>query len=139
MNTNRIKADIKNAKRILTDEDCTEYDVDMAAYHIQQAIEKSLKYYLHDIYGEDDTTRRFRTHDIATLIGRCEEYELSIDGDLKHLAEDITEWEACCRYDGDVAADKETAEKALTLAEELYEKIEKTEKQPTALNNEDKA
>ena len=60
MNLNRIKADILTAKNNLSpvgNPTNDEYLYDISAYHAQQAVEKILKYILHDIYGVDDTQK----------------------------------------------------------------------------------
>ena len=71
MNIKKAETDIAIARSILSKGDISEYEYDAAAYHIQQAIEKSLKYYLSNVYGEDETRTAFKTHKIGTLLARC--------------------------------------------------------------------
>ena len=78
MNIKRIEADIQTAKYNISDSNNPtndEFLYDIAAYHTQQAIEKTLKYYLHNVYGEDDTSKPFRTHNISTLLLKINKYD----------------------------------------------------------------
>lgn len=66
----RSEADIYAARILISPVGNPTYDegiYDIAAYHVQQAIEKELKYLLHDIYGADDNSRSFRTHDLSDV------------------------------------------------------------------------
>lgn len=62
------KADLKYANFGLT-QGSDEVDVNYAAYHVHQAIEKILKGLL-ELNGENMATRRYRTHDIGFLLSR---------------------------------------------------------------------
>lgn len=46
----RIETDLKQAKYIINDTESNDFDIDLASYLIQQSIEKTLKYILHNIY-----------------------------------------------------------------------------------------
>jgi len=127
MNLKRVKADLDVAKNYASDlgnpkED--EFYYDIAAYHTQQAVEKTLKYVLHDIYGEDDTTRSFKTHNISTLILKVQRYGVKISDDLIDLSADITDWEANARYSSFNVATKNKILKAIALCESLLKDIE---------------
>ncbi len=71
-----------------------EYAVSLAAYHIQQAIEKSLKGLIL-IFGE---TPPF-THDIAKLELRCRQLGADVPEQLEDIADTLTLWESKSRYD----------------------------------------
>lgn len=97
----RSQADIKVAKYLISAQGNPSNDEgirDIAAYHVQQAIEKELKHLLHDLNGVDDTTRRFKTHIIEELIQQAEELDLEIPDYVKEIAFDLSEWEAASRY-----------------------------------------
>ena len=123
----RIRSDIKDANNILKSDDSDEYDIDLASYHVQQAIEKCLKYILHNIYGVDNTTRQFKIHNIGTILDKIEEFEQGFKTthqDIADLASDITNWEASTRYEDDPVSIKEDVEKVLSLAEKLLIEIQ---------------
>ena len=65
------KADLKYANFGLT-EGNDEVDVNYAAYHVHQAIEKIVKGLL-ELCGEDMARRKYRTHDISYLLSRLPE------------------------------------------------------------------
>ena len=97
---------------------------DIAAYHAQQAIEKELKYILHDIFGADDTLRKFKTHFIPDLVSQVEEYNFSVPDDVKDIAYDITEWEASTRYPGGGTSDRNEIAEAIHVFENLAKYVE---------------
>ena len=104
MNIKRIKADLETAKK-LTDASGNptndEYLYDIAAYHTQQAVEKSLKYCRHNVYGEDDTAKRYRTHNISSLLLMISEYDVNFlrdNAEIVKMSDEITGWEASSRY-----------------------------------------
>lgn len=65
-----------------------------AAYHMQQAVEKTIKLKA-DIEGLN-----LWGHDIQELIKKCDDHgiELGIPNDIRAKAEIITQWETECRY-----------------------------------------
>lgn len=140
MNINRIKADIITAENncnniINTKNDLFLYDV--AAYHTQQAIEKELKYILHNIYGEDDTTRRFKTHNISTLLIMIDKYDknfISQHTAIVDCSDEITNWEASSRYGEENIASKDRILEIITEAKELLTEIVQYE---NSLNKDD--
>ena len=129
MNVNRIWSDIETAKHLMSpfgNPTNDEYLYDVAAYHTQQAIEKSIKYFLHDVYGEDDTTREFKTHNLNMLLNRLQDYEPDFNADhpkLIEMAYDITLWEANSRYGDDISAVRSDIEAGIQIAEELYGEV----------------
>lgn len=138
MNINRVIADIEISKRCCRSENNPtndEYFYDAAAYHIQQAIEKELKYILHNIYGMDDKTRSFRTHNISTLLLYLGRYNSDFVQNkcqsLIEMSDTLTSWEASCRYGEDIASTRRDIEKAITIAEDMLTKIQDLEKTVT--------
>ena len=126
MNKSKIKSsqeiasDLQLAKYSLSPEGNPTNDeamINAAAYHTQQATEKLLKFYLRDVYGEDENKKSFWTHNIATLIERLEEHGMEIDDTIKDYSEDLTNWEAGSRYGHSLVADK-------LEIQEVIEKIE---------------
>jgi HEPN domain-containing protein len=63
----RAKVDLKSCKMILENADADELFQDIAAFHIQQAIEKALKFWL-SITGKEPP----KTHDTHVLIENLE-------------------------------------------------------------------
>lgn len=129
MNLNRINADIQTAELNISDTGNPtndEFLYDVAAYHIQQAIEKELKYILHNVYGADETTKRFGTHNISTLLIQVNEYDsnfISSHQDIVENADEITSWEASTRYGEDLVATKDKIKEAIEYAKNLLEEI----------------
>lgn len=130
MNINRIIADIEVAKRCCYSKNNPtndEYFYDVAAYHIQQAIEKELKYILHNVYGMDDTLRSYRTHNISTLMIFLEKYDTDFiqkHQDLVDMTDTITEWEASCRYGENIVSTRRDIEKAISIADHILKEIQ---------------
>lgn len=126
MNISKTAPDIKVAESIINGENSDAYDYDAAGYHIQQAIEKSLKYYLSNVYGENENENRFRTHNIGTLLARCYEHGMTSDDfpeGLSSLADEITLWESGSRYGEETVSDVDDLKTALSYAKELYENV----------------
>lgn len=74
--------------------------IELLAYHSQQAVEKLLKYVLHNLNGVDETESRFKTHNIASLVARVEsETDFIVPDDISDMANILTLWEASSRYD----------------------------------------
>lgn len=134
MNINRVIADIEISKRCCRSENNPtndEYFYDAAAYHIQQAIEKELKYMLHNIYGMDDKPRSFRTHNISTLLlylGRYNpEFVQNKCQNIIEISDVLTDWEASCRYGENIVSTRRDIEKAIIIAEDLLKDIKTLE------------
>lgn len=127
MNINRISADIRTAETLCSsigNPTNDEYIYDLAAYHTQQAVEKCLKYYLHNIYGEDDTTRAFKTHNISTLILMLNKYGYQASNELISMSDELTGWEASSRYGESLISTRDSILKGIHLAKKLYQDIE---------------
>lgn len=128
MNLNRAKADIATAKMgIDANPTNDEYLYDVAAYHAQQAIEKELKYLLHDVYGEDDSTKKFRTHNISQLLLMINQYDPDFaekHSEIVDVSGELTNWEASTRYGQDLVSTREEIVHTFKLAEELLDEID---------------
>ena len=115
----RARTDIHIAMTLLTP-DFNPADDDMitdkAAYHIQQGIEKALKY-----QTEISGCAYKKIHNLIGLIDDAEKTGLAVSNDLKAMAYQISDWEASSRYNDDFSVDKKDLYKAI----ELYEALEK--------------
>lgn len=142
MNIKRIEADITTARNNISENGNPtndEYLYDISAYHTQQAVEKCLKYLLHDVYGEDDTTRQFKTHNISTLLLKLNQYDkdfLSNHQELVEWSDEITSWEASTRYGTDLVATKNKINEVLNYTDTLIEEIKGYEKSQSIEQNE---
>ncbi len=123
----RADADIQMAQYAISPEWNPSNDecmVDMAAFHVQQAIEKALKYLLQTEAGVDEETKGYKTLDITFLIKWTEEVTaFTVPEKLKIMADTITEWESASQYGGSYASMVADIKKAITLYHELREKI----------------
>ena len=117
----RSESDIAIAKLLLSPEGNPTNDeliTDQAAYHVQQAIEKALKYKT-EMMGIEYR----KTHNLVGLISDLEQNGYTIDSNLKSKAAEISGWEAASRYNDDFAAVKSEIESAIEIYENLKEKI----------------
>jgi HEPN domain-containing protein len=141
MNIRRLNTDIvlaRNALSPATNPTNDEYFYDAAGYHIQQAIEKELKHILSDVYGVDENRKRFRTHNISSLILFIAEFDQTFPkrhSDLIEIADELTEWETKCRYNEDLVTTRRSVESALHIAESLLVEIQELDKQKTQAQN----
>ena len=133
MNIDKTRVDLKLADMILKDKDSDPYEIDGAAYHVQQAIEKSFKYYLSNIYGDKEDTKAFKTHSLGILYARCLEHGMK-KGDfpegLLDMLEDISTWEAGARYGEETVSEREDVERAYDMAKEMFDTIKKKNRSP---------
>lgn len=123
MRLERADADIQLAEKLISptwNPTNDELLYDMAAYHTQQGIEKLLKYILHDIYGMDESIRKFRTHKIYDLIAILEEdYSYNVSDKLMEMSIKITDWEAQSRYGDDIVATREDIAAAIQIYHDM--------------------
>ena len=92
---------------------------DIAGYHIQQGIEKELKYILVQECQYKEEELKQIGHDIDALVAKVEsETDIRLSDTLKCMASEITSWEAGTRYGAS----------ALVLVEEINKAIEEFEK-----------
>lgn len=110
----RAESDLRMAKLAMDTGD--EYDLQVAAFHIQQAVEKLLKQVITDC-GESYS----KTHEIAALINKVPAKQTIVSGDtLDSLLRDealLSKWERVTRYDDPYMASRK-------LVAELYNKAE---------------
>lgn len=126
LSSREINADLVLAKYSISPEGNPTNDeaiINEAAYHTQQAIEKYLKFYLRDVYGEDETQKRFQTHNIATLATRLADYGHKVPKEIINNADELTEWEANSRYGHSIVTTKIKIAEMLDLADKLLEDV----------------
>ncbi len=89
--------------------------LDLACYHLQQAIEKLLKKYI-ELSGENYDY----THNITELYLRCTKLGLPENEGLDLMGGTITGWEASSRYGDSFVATSAQIKKASSVYESLY-------------------
>ena len=118
-----IKADIITAKQALAyfDEKHIKDMKNIAAYHLQQAAEKLIKY---QIYKQTSKTndRKMYTHDLIKLMDYAdsEGIVLEIPDYIRDHANRITEWEAESRYDLRFSIRADTLKKTYNVIEDWF-------------------
>lgn len=112
----KAETDIGMARLALTQSD--DYYVLNAAYHVQQAVEKTLKFALEEL-GVDYQ----KTHRISALVKQMPDtQDLLSDEDLEFLEareDSFANWESNVRYDNDYMASRRLVSKVLDFAEQL--------------------
>ncbi len=96
----------------------------VAAYHLQQAVEKILKYQIYKSGIRIDNHRMHR-HDIRMLLDYAEEENVQMivpDYVQKH-ANSITEWEAGSRYDIGFSVRIDVLKKCYEIVKEWEKKV----------------
>lgn len=88
---NLIKADLKCVGIFANGTD--EFDLNIAAYHCQQAVEKTCGY-VAQIHG----LKSKRTHDIQVWVEYLRDNGISVPEIITNNAEKITSWEGSSRY-----------------------------------------
>ncbi len=110
---------------ISTGDEC---DLRMAAYHIQQAVEKALKQILED-YGVSYT----KTHKLYRLSALLPDSQAVLSRDLLALLKPglyvLTVWESESRYNTEFAASREEVLEMFSLAQAVLEAYALFEKQ----------
>ena len=117
----RARTDIEIARTLMSPRGNPENDsliTAQAAYHIQQGIEKSLKYQI-EMSGKPYR----KIHNLTGLIIDAELTGIVISDELKAMAYLITDWEASSRYNDDFEVSLTDMEKAIRLYEELETQI----------------
>lgn len=112
------KADLKTAKRCVLSED--KFEKHIAAYHTQQAIEKTIKYL------EMQEGLNLWGHDIAKLISQCKIVGIYIPSEIQKNARVYTLWETNSRYYPTQSIRRDSIQKAIRIAEEWIAEVEKT-------------
>lgn len=120
-----IKADIIAARQAIEyfEQKGIKEIKNIAAYHLQQAAEKLIKYQIYQSLESTDN-RSMYTHDLSKLLdyAEAEGLELIVPDYIRNHANQITDWEAGSRYDFSFVCRIDTLKKC-------YEIIEKWEKQ----------
>ncbi|MCD8134149.1 MAG: HEPN domain-containing protein [Clostridiales bacterium] len=123
----RADRDIYNARWLISPSGNPSNDElldDMAAYHVQQGIEKALKHVLKSICGLDETYKGYRTHDIMALINIIQDNSnMKIPERLINAAIDITSWEARSRYNDSPISVRSEINEAIDMYDELKAQI----------------
>ncbi len=117
----RAQADIEIAKMLISpvgNPTNDELITDQAAYHVQQGIEKALKYQT-EMLGIEYK----KIHNLVGLISDLEKNGFSVTDKLKLKAFMISDWEASSRYNDDFSVVKADIEDAIGLYEELKKQI----------------
>ena len=117
----RSESDVAIARILLSPEGNPTNDemiTDQAAYHVQQGIEKALKYQT-EIMGIPYR----KTHNLIGLISDLENHGFDVNQELKAKASIISDWEASSRYNDDFSAVRTEIEDAIKLYEDLKEDI----------------
>lgn len=117
----RAEADISIARLLLSPSGNPTNDemiTNQAAYHVQQGIEKALKYQT-EMMGIEYK----KTHSLIGLITDLEKSGFIVSDALKSKAFLISDWEASSRYNDDFSAVRRDIEDAVILYEELKNQI----------------
>ena len=125
LNKSLIKADIIAARQAIEyfEQKGIKEIKNIAAYHLQQAAEKLIKYQIYQSIDSTDNRRMF-THDLSRLLdyAEAEGLELLVPDYIRNHVNQITDWEAGSRYDFSFVCRIDTLKKC-------YETIEEWEKQ----------
>ena len=121
-----IKADIIAARQAIEyfEQKCIKEIKNIAAYHLQQAAEKLIKYQIYQGLASTDN-RRMYTHDLSKLLdyAEAEGLELIIPDYIRSHANQITDWEAGSRYDFSFVCRIDTLKKCCDIISEWEQQI----------------
>jgi len=112
------KADLKTAKSLVNSKD--KYQKHQAAYMVQQAIEKTLKYAI----GLKTGTEPWG-HDISKLILAADVEDVAVPNIIRQNAAMYTSWEAVSRYYPRTVIRRDTIAKAIRITDEWQAEIKK--------------
>ena len=121
----RAKSDLQSARLIISQEASDELLLDVAPYHVQQGVEKLLKFSL-ATKGE----RPKHTHDIAILAEQLESAGDEIPAWLNENIDTLNSYATKTRYGSNIVGTKTKITQLLGLAEEFL-----TALQPTIIND----
>lgn len=107
----KARHDWTAATKIFTP-DCDETDV--AAFHCQQAVEKTLKAYLVSKNVEFE-----KVHDLGHLLDHCAKMDRDFES-LREAVEPLTLYAVAFRYPGPAEPSAEDVEKALQVVETVW-------------------
>lgn len=114
-----IEADLRWAKKALEGSD--DFDINISAYHAQQALEKTCGY-----ISQKLGIKSPRTHDIAVWIELLESNSVEVPEILIDKSDEITAWESKSRYNINFITAKKTITNVLTATEKLLETVKMT-------------
>ena len=119
---------MKNSKNIVRYELSDEVQLDIAAYHVQQAVEKTLKFML----AEQGIAYK-KTHSILTLLDQMDSANIAYPDWLYHNAETLTGYAEETRYSDNLVATKRKLIELVGLVDALI--IEERERQESRQTN----
>lgn len=126
INPGIIKADIVTAEQsILYFKEHKIKDIkNIAAYHLQQAIEKLIKIQLYDATAQLDNTRLY-THNIEALLAYADDMQIPVivPAYVRENALTITKWEAGSRYGLGLSLRIDSLEKCTNIVSKWYEEV----------------
>ena len=120
-----IRADIIAAKQAIEyfDQKGTKEIKNIAAYHLQQAAEKLIKYQIYQVLKTDN--HRMYTHDLSRLLdyAEAEGLTLIVPDYIRNHVNQITDWEAGSRYDFSFVCRIDTLKKCYETVKEWETKV----------------
>ncbi len=121
-----IRADIIAAKQAIEyfDQMGTKEIKNIAAYHLQQAAEKLIKYQIYQRLKSTDNHRMY-THDLSRLLdyAEAEGLTLIVPDYIRNHVNQITDWEAGSRYDFSFVCRIDTLKKCYETVKEWETKV----------------
>lgn len=121
-----IRADIIAAKQAIEyfDQKGTKEIKNIAAYHLQQAAEKLIKYQIYQVLKSTDNHRMY-THDLSRLLdyAEAEGLTLIVPDYIRNHVNQITDWEAGSRYDFSFVCRIDTLKKCYETVKEWETKV----------------
>ena len=121
----RAKGDLATCKRNLAHW-VDEVEIDIAAYHLQQALEKMLKFKL----ALQGIPWQF-THDISQLLDHFDTHKISYPHWVDDYSITITQFATMTRYGKNLVASTRVLNKIVPLVEEYLQLLEKEENNET--------
>lgn len=120
----KAAANYKSAKLLIENANGDEEQLNIAGYHLQQAVEQTIKYLL-----EQDGVEYPKTHDIEQLarIARESDVNLMLPEYIDDHAEMFSQWEAKARYIIGYAIEKKKLDKALHEVDAYLTKVAESE------------
>lgn len=112
------KADLTTAKKLVNS--ANKYEKHLAAYHTQQAIEKTLKYVIELKLGHQPWG-----HDIRALVMQGKKAEIYIPAKIEEKADVYTVWETTARYYPTKVIYRNTIAEAMKTIEEWHRELAK--------------
>ena len=114
----RASADLANVNFILSNHHADELQLDIAAYHIQQTIEKTVKFYL-----QSNGIVFEKTHDMDKLWTQCEKAELPLPKWIYDNIDILNTYATQTRYGADTVSSLRKITQLATWAKELIAQL----------------